>query len=346
VAVQTGQAPRNERDWAALRPDATAASITPLNRPGWALRTLRQDRVRRRRRPDGAASPAGPVAALRSLRPPLTQPVFVVGAPRSGTTFLGECFAAVPSVSYHYEPYATQAAARMLVQGEWDEDTTAAYFRATYRHLLQARLAGGRRLVDKTPAHAFVLPFLARAFPDAHFVHLLRDGRDAALSLTERHWIRAAWGATGRRYPTGELQGPFPQFFVEPERREQFAQVSDLHRAVWVWRLHTEAARAAAGALGQRLVEVRYEDLVRDPAGQAGRLTDRLGLSGPDARAFLDHAVTIRSGSVARWRTAFGPLERVTVEQEAGDLLRRLGYDGQDDDAAPTGGVARPGREL
>jgi LPS sulfotransferase NodH len=262
------------------------------------------------------------------LRPNLSAPVFVVGAPRTGTTFLGGCLAAVPGLSYHYEPYVLQNATRMYLAGEWDEARTQRFLRRTYRWLLRLRLAGSARLVDKTPSHVFVMDLLAATFPDARFLVATRDGRDVAVSLAERSWLRGVWAAARQRYPSGELQGPFAPYFIEPERREEFERTSDLHRAIWVWRRHTEAGLAAADRLGaDRCLEVRYESLLTDPSGQADRIATFLGLDAPVQRhPFVEEVQAIRGTSAGRWREQLGTQGLEVVEREAGPLLEQLGY--------------------
>src|SRR5215467_14788000 len=59
--------------------------------------------------------------SMRALDPRLHRPIFVVGAPRSGTTFLGNCLGRLPEVSYHSEPRLTKAAAQYVYDRAWSE---------------------------------------------------------------------------------------------------------------------------------------------------------------------------------------------------------------------------------
>src|SRR6266702_1780863 len=101
--------------------------------------------------------------SARALDPRLHRPVFVIGAPRSGTTFLGSCLGRLPEISYHYEPRLTKAAARCVYDGSWSARRAAAVFRLSYSALLLAALDGGRRFSEKNPENSFVIPFLAAA---------------------------------------------------------------------------------------------------------------------------------------------------------------------------------------
>jgi hypothetical protein len=159
-----------------------------------------------------------------------------------------------------------------------------------------------------------VLDAALEAYPQALAVHVVRDGRDVVCSLLERGWLNA--GAEGRddaRLPYGSE----PRFWVEPERREEFAQVSDARRCAWAWRRYVEAVRAAGA--GDRLLEIRYEGL----ATVADRLAEFLGANVTSTHRAMD---TFRDSSIGRWRRELTPEQLADVEAEAGSLLAELGY--------------------
>lgn len=262
----------------------------------------------------------------RALDPRLGRPVFIIGAPRSGTTFLGSCIGRLPEVSYHFEPRLTKAAARCVYDGSWTRERSAAVFRLAYSALLLAALDGGRRFADKTPENSFVVGFLAETFPGAQFVHIVRDGRDAAVSHAEKPWLAAAAAETGKRGHGGQLWGG-PRWWVEPDRREEFAQVPDIVRSAWCWRRFTGAALDGLASLPPgRAVEVRYEWLVQHPGPAAELLAEFLGTSPAGLEALRAGLSRARPDSVGRWRAALGPDEITDVEHEIGPLLARLGY--------------------
>lgn len=297
--------------------------ITLRGLPDLAWRTLADDRASyvRSRRP-------GAAGALRSVWPSLRAPLFVVGAPRSGTTFLGRCIAALPEVSYHFEPVATKAAARYVHDGLWSPRRARRFYRTVYRWLLRVHLDGGRRFAEKTPRNCFILGFLADAFPGARFLYIVRDGRDAALSLSKKPWLRADAAGSGRFEPGGYPYGPYPAFWVEPVRREEFRATTDLHRCIWAWRRHNEAVLEEAPALPPgSLLEVGYERFVGDPRAGSARILDFLDITAANSRAaFLSAALGAAGDSVGGWRTEVAPAELAMMEAEAGPLLRRFGY--------------------
>src|SRR6185437_7463172 len=101
-------------------------------------------------------------------------------------------------------------------------------------------------IVERTPLHVFDLDLIGAVYPDARVVHIIRDGRDVARSVLSMDW------------------GP--------------QTVADAARE---WRSGITAARAAAPALAS-YTEVRYEELLADPATGIAGVFEALGLSAPE----------------------------------------------------------------
>jgi len=263
----------------------------------------------------------------RRLDPRVRRPVFVLGAPRSGTTFLGAAVGKAPGFSYHFEPRLTKAAARQVYDGSWEETRATRTFRGYYSALLLASGDGGLRFAEKNPENCFILPFLARVFPDAQFVQILRDGRDATVSHAEKPWLRAGSAGSGLRGRSGTAWGPYPRFWVEPERHEEFAAVSDIERSAWCWRRFTEAMQdGLAQVPAKRVLRMRYESLVSDPAAGSQQLADFLDIP-TDQREPLAQALgTAQTTSVGRWRSALSAGDVAAVERQCTPLLHTLGY--------------------
>lgn len=194
--------------------------------------------------------------------------------------------------------------------------TLAELLRAFYS--MYAARHGKRRWGDKTPPYVLKMPVIAEALPDAHFIHIIRDGRDVAVS------VRPLW----------------------------FGPDSIEEAAAW-WKQRVMTGRRAGANLNY--VEVRYEDLVEGPSHQLERLCQYLDLDfcpqmltshtragerlrelgsigggGVPARARA--AIHARladppdSSRVGRWRTEMTRDERRRFEQIAGDTLEELGY--------------------
>ena len=183
--------------------------------------------------------------------------------------------------------------------------TYAALVDAVFR--TYARSQGKERWGDKTPWYVLHLPLLADLFPRACFVHLVRDGRDVAVSLTERPW--------GPSTPVG---GAFQ------------------------WRQHVRTGRRAGAVLGpERYLEVRLEDLVRDTEGTLRVVCDFLAADFD--RAMLEyvrdaatkvgwvhsgvrHVTSPPTPGLRDWRSGLSREEQEEVEAVCHRELRALGY--------------------
>lgn len=267
--------------------------------------------------------------------PNLEAPIFIIGAPRSGTSFLGNCIASLPGISYHREPLATKLAMERVYCGEWDFAEAAAYYRRVYSWLMRIHFDGNLRFAEKTPRNCFIVEYLWQAFPDAKFIHLIRDGRDVAVSLGKKRWLQADPQKTRSQNfePEGEEAGSYQRFWVEQERSQEFETTSVAHRAIWTWRRHVEAALAAFQLIPEdQKCTLKYENMVADPLSTADRIADYLGYAdSKTARQMLRESMAqARAGSVGSWRSAFNEEQISQISLEAADLLARLNYtDGQ-----------------
>ena len=260
--------------------------------------------------------------------PNLSQPLFIIGSPRSGTTFLGSCIAELPEISYHFEPVASKAAARCVHEEIWDIDKAKNFYRMVYSWLMRLHLDADLRFAEKTPRNCFLIDFLHQTFPEAQFIHIIRDGRDAALSHSKKPWLQAASAQSGKRESSGYLYGPYPRFWVEQERRQEFQYTSDIHRCIWAWRRHTESILAQSKVLPvEQYYDLRYESLVNNPDKEAERLLNYLGVDQCESRDRFRHALgRAHPNSVGGWQSELSLEQVEQVEQEAGQLLRQLNY--------------------
>ncbi len=123
------------------------------------------------------------------MKNPKEQTVFIVGAPRSGTTILGDVLEAHPRVASWYEPYfvldryfrGASDDVREAQEATRDVKTFARQEFARYR-----RARGKPVVVDKSPRNSLKIPFLREIFPQAKFIHIQRDGRDTVLSMHKK----------------------------------------------------------------------------------------------------------------------------------------------------------------
>ena len=300
------------------------------------------------------STPRAGGAAQTARREPLP---IVVGCPRSGTSLLAVMLDSHPLVALPPEtaflpvvmalegPAASLrqrffdiVTANRITVSNWSDFgleadalrerleaiepfTVAAGVRAFYA--LYAEQERKPRYGDKTPGYVFSMSAIAALLPEAHFIHMIRDPGDTALS----------W------------------------RRTWFAPSQDLRLLGQAWRQHVEAGRRA-GATLRRYTELRYEELVREPERELRRLCDFLSLAWdpamldyrtqgaarierlhgrklargpmipPDARRSIHSNLTrpLDADRVGVWRREMSAAERRQLEAGAGPLVRELGY--------------------
>jgi hypothetical protein len=282
---------------------------------------------------------------------------FVVGVTRSGTTLLRLMLDAHPQLAIppetHFVPgviellEAEPAAGAEKVQetvvgerhwGDFNVDSDA--FRERLEALDRVDAASALRAFyelyaereekphwgDKTPQYLRRMLMIQEALPEARFVHLIRDGRDAALSRSSR-------------------------LLKEPPPMEQVGER---------WRRRILKARKHARRL-DHYMEARYEDLVVDTEPTLRRICDFLDLDfdpamltyhtraaerlaemardlpseegkplRPAEHRMKAHELTSKPPSaerIARWKQEMSPADAVAFERSAGELLVELGYE-------------------
>lgn len=238
--------------------------------------------------------------------------VFVVGSPRSGTTFLAGAIGSIPGFVDLGEVAPVKAAVPELAALSPRE--AASRLRRILAVSRRVGLVGSVRPVEQTPETAFLVRAIPLAYPEARVVCMVRDGRDVVCSLLEKPWLRRERAETD---DAGVPYGAYARFWVEPERREEFESVSDARRAAWVWRSYLTAAREGPAH------EIRYEDVTADPARVGAELARYLDAPTEPLVTALARA---HAESVGRYRRDLSAEQLADVEAEAGPLLRELGY--------------------
>ena len=174
-----------------------------------------------------------------------------------------------------------------------------------------ARKQGVGRWADCTPEHLLYMEEIKRQIPDALFIHIIRDGRDVALSYAKQGWSH-----------------PLPW-----DRTEQLG-IAGLY---WEWIVRK--GREQGRRLGADYQEVRFEALIANPQETLSRL-------GPFIAQDLDYERIQRAGigsvsqpnssftdgsegnfnPVARWKTKMSTQQIASFEALVGDFLQELGY--------------------
>ncbi len=264
--------------------------------------------------------------------------LFIVGSPRSGTTWIQTLLAAHPQVATTveltlFERYvgtwvtAWEREAGNINQGKWHqglpflweeeefEDYLREFVARTYAKIA-AKNPGASHVLDKYPAYALHTATIRHFIPHARFIHVLRDGRDVVVSMLAAR-RNVGFGATNITSAANE------------------------------WLRMVEGAREASQYAGSYL-EVRYEDVLDNPqvalktlyefcdldasetmiAGIASdhdfaKMKARRQTADPDTKAAEGHYWRGKSGN---WQAELSSLEQFQLERLIGVKLRELGY--------------------
>jgi len=271
-------------------------------------------------------------------------PVFVLGCPRSGTTLLYHMLLSAGNFAVYraesqvfnlLEPrfgdlrddrnkrnllnawmHSTLFTKTGLDASEIEKEVMARCANAGdfLRIVMEAmaRQQGVERWADCTPDHLLAIPRIKETIPNALIVHIIRDGRDVALSLEKQGWIR-----------------PLP-----------WDQGKELQAAALYWEWIVNTGRDHGKALGADYKEVRYEDLVDDPNATLAELGEFIGQKldyseiervgiGSVSQPNTSFGKDARSGGfhpVARWKKSMTPRALQEVECVIGETLLSLGY--------------------
>ena len=196
----------------------------------------------------------------------LGAPLFVVGCPGAGTGVVGDILGSHGRVAYCDDPPAIARYYPRLLRDEVSTAEARAFYLDACRRWLATRSpAPIQRFALRCPGHALVVPFLAREFPDARIVHVLRDGRAVVPALLRG----PAGGGEGRG--TGG-PGRRADDWLPAGRRVELEAATAAERAALTWIIHVSAGLEGRAVAPDRYFEVRYEDLLADPAGWGGRV--------------------------------------------------------------------------
>ncbi len=243
-------------------------------------------------------------------------PIVVGGCGRSGTTLLRTILNRHPDIACGDEStvflsrisspeqigwrygLAPDAVAHMMRQSRSQAEFISRFERACLDRF------GKTVWAEKTPENVLRFPFVRKHFPNAHLVHVIRDGRDVVCSLRRQRWFKV--------------------------REAERSTLAALEYAVDYW---AERVEAGLRFRGHPLYhEVKYENLIESPDETLRTLFDGLTIdwhpslleaSDGDARP---HYQPIYASAVEQWRAELAAPEIELIERKAGPLLRSLGY--------------------
>ena len=217
--------------------------------------------------------------------------------------------------------------------------------------LFKEMIRTGKSIVgDKSPQHTECLDEIHEIYPDARIIHIVRDGRDVAVSAMH-HWWREAQDQAVRMFELTPEELEKRDAYLKDRKgflasgRSIFTEerLSQLARR-WSHRVD-KAHRDGTALYGEkRYLEIRYEDLLQDPQATLRRVLRLLGARSEDEiidrcilggsfereanrqRGEEDPLSFFRKGVAGDWRSVFTKRDREIYEELAGEQLIRMGY--------------------
>jgi hypothetical protein len=291
-------------------------------------------------------------------------PLFIVGCPRSGTTFLSQCISAIDCIEEFVGAIAPPRLMHLIGSSSAAQCECRHYlllmrdifWQAFWRRRLQPserlfQILQGKRSITsvlrplsldgaifcyKEPFLCFAVDQVAAHFSNSKFIHIIRDGRDNADSL-ERTYPHALTDTVLSSESLVERKssevGVWRMFgnhrvpwWVEEGADREFVACSAYGRYIWMWKeMVTRAIKTGTKLGNRRYLEVRYEEAVSSPAESARRIVDFLGVDVDRRLLRALHKARRDSVGIGRRRQVAEHL--LEAKQIAGDLFDSLGYD-------------------
>ncbi|KUP97119.1 sulfotransferase [Thermobifida cellulosilytica] len=275
------------------------------------------------------------------------RPVFVLGAPHSGVDLIARALRRVPGFHIggghpsvldavravarqpsmvHTRESGTAVLLRDALAESWVlTPATCARCRGLSVPLREAvepcrHAAEAQRYGDAGPDLLYSATALARAFSDAAFIQIIRDGRDVVADMLDDEQ-QLAWFKPGAANLDEEFPHPF--FGVETEEeRERYPELSPAGKCALRWRSAVRlSARLRAELSEDQLITVRYEEIAGAEIPTAKRLSEFVG-----ARVSAVELVNTGDDGIGSWRTRLDSQQRADVLNAARPELTRLGY--------------------
>ncbi len=290
-----------------------------------------------------------------AMPPPESSPpkvVFLIGSPRSGTTWLQSLLGAHPDVITPQEtdlfsnfvaplqswwdqqvalsPDVQQARRGKGLPAVLDDDEYSALLADFIRGVLAAVHAldpSASIIVEKSPSHSRHTDVITRYLPDAAFVHIVRDGRDVVASLQS---AARSWGS---HWASASVKKS-AQLWKETVEGARRASTNDRYTEVRYEDLRAgdpEPLRRAFARCGLDLTREQCADLINEYSLErmaSGAATSPIARGGAvGRRQGTEPAGFYGKGKVGGWAESWSTNDRLLFDAVAGDLLVELGYE-------------------
>jgi hypothetical protein len=278
-------------------------------------------------------------------------PIILVGAARSGTKMLRELIKLHPRVTGElYEEERVWCYGhkdRMYKRIEASELTESIRMRIRNHFRKKAHKYKGRHVIDKNTHNSLRVDFVKAIFPESPIIHIIRDGRAAAASFRIRWQQPLDWKyiLRERAFPIKEvpyflsrqIRYNWHRYFSGEKRAKLFGvefdgidKMLETHSLLEVcgrqWLECVNAILTSSERLSpDEYIEVRYEDIIRDPEHELRRLFDFLEIEHLDEVYKLAKRY-VRSAGSDKWKRQITSQEIELLNAQIGEMQKRLGY--------------------
>ena len=293
--------------------------------------------------------------------------VFIFGSPRSGTTILANILGCHPDIAEWYEPYYVwENYFRPTENDIWQENQLNSETRRKLRldFLLFAKRSKKLIVLDKLPTHAFNLKIIHNIFPDAKWIHIVRDGRDVTLSM-KKEWakrrriveqkdflglLKTAFAMLARQplwrcrikallFELSTIASLNPYKYLNKSRwrgkigwgprfenwQEYLSTHSSIEFNAMQWVESVQATRRYWPNLPEEnKIEIRYEDLLRSSEETISKVLNTLGAEA--SPGFFEGIPKLKRDNSAKWKTGLTGEECCRIKPVLESTLCDLGY--------------------
>ncbi|MEP3481023.1 MAG: sulfotransferase [Fuerstiella sp.] len=278
------------------------------------------------------------------------RPVIIIGAGRSGTNMLRDLLVQLPGLTtwpcdeinyiwrYGNRSFPTDEFTRNMA-----DPAAVAYIRRQF-----AKLSSDEIIVEKTCANSLRCGFVREVFPEARFIHIVRDGRDVAASASLR------WNAEldipyilkkaryvpfrdvpyyGFKYVNSRIYRMFSGKTRLSTWGPRFQGIHDIFQEYELpvgcavqWKKCVESSRTQLEDLpSDQLLTIRYESFTKNPIEEFRSVCDFIDATYTDSD-LKQLTAGVSNRSVGKWESQLTESQVSTITNLTGELLSNLGY--------------------
>lgn len=293
---------------------------------------------------------------------------FLIGSPRSGTTILSQILDLHPDIAQWYEPYFIWNFHLATKTTDIHEscEVTPQIRKFILKEFSIFRNKSQKKIVlDKSPEHSFHIPFNNEIFPEAKWIHLLRDGRDVVLSI-HKEWHKRARIVQQKDFAAFFnlafqmlSRQPFIRYkwkalYFELKKTKTLNPKRMLNKSKWQgkpgWGPRFQGWRDVLGNStilefncyqwlqsinkiyeditilpGKNILEIRYENLITNPRSTLAKIFQFLELEMPEN--FNEKIPTLKSDNFNKWQNEFTPAQKMEISPILTEKLIELGFE-------------------